>query len=82
MRRMVIRRQDSTHYECHFALAPDHVESIDCWCEPHYFWMADKKGAWVLVIEHEDETPRAHADVIQERTAKEDWVTVLLEGIR
>ena len=45
-----------------------HLMSVDCWCEPVSIrWIKNKAGIEALVVEHDDETLRQHADVLNER---------------
>ncbi len=80
--------------EVHLCDFPNgHVLSIDCWCEPtRYYWVTNKHGINVLVVEHVDDTPSHHMDVLNERESRKrkrslvnnpdaTWITRVLEKV-
>ena len=55
--------------EVHLCDFPNgHTLSTDCWCEPkNIYWVTNKHGIEVLVVEHSDNTPMHHLDVLGDR---------------
>lgn len=77
-------RQPMLDHEHHLHLMNEragHAHSLNCWCEPTYFWMRDNSGDWMLVVEHVDTTDTPHPDVIRNREISPDWVTSTLETL-
>lgn len=60
---------------------PGHIQSVDCWCEPTYYWMIGKSNTRIRVVEH-DMTCIAREAIIAKRTASPDWVTLVLESVK
>ncbi len=65
-----VRHNMHQRSEVHLQDFPNgHCLSADCWCEPsHTYWVTNKHGVQVFVVEHSDDTPVHHGTVLNERT--------------
>lgn len=73
---------DGEHLEAHIMDETGHVTDTDCWCEPTYYWITDREGSPVLVVEHNDTDERQHVVVLHDREVNRDWITVLFDSLK
>lgn len=66
--------------EVHIVLHENgHINSVDCWCEPTGYWYTNRLDITMFVVEHNDDVPNHHEDVLDERDVHPDWVTKRLD---